>query len=149
MACASFEIWTLRCILTSISQRIMRLGRGRRLGQVCIQIWQSLRMLGPSVQVAQVLAKAVSIRRLVFTRKTDRYFNRSKGGSSKEKEPQGAWKQRVKYRQMLVSSFIFFYLFSVSIELKNIVPYSKSEDCCFMCKEKLKIERDQCISSGN
>ena len=28
------------------------------------------------------------------------------------------------------------------IELKNIVPYSKSEDCCFMCKEKLKIERD-------
>lgn len=31
-----------------------------------------------------------------------------------------------------------------NVELKNIVPYSKKdkEDCCFMCKEKLKIERD-------
>lgn len=35
-----------------------------------------------------------------------------------------------------------------NIELKNIVPYSKTEDCCFMCKEKLKIERDQYISNG-
>jgi len=35
-----------------------------------------------------------------------------------------------------------------ALEHKNIVPYSKKEDKCFVCNEKLKVERDRCVSSG-
>lgn len=31
--------------------------------------------------------------------------------------------------------------------LKNIVPYTRGEDCCFLCKEKLRVERDRTIQA--
>ena len=33
--------------------------------------------------------------------------------------------------------FVNFYLFFL-----DIVPYSSNETCCYMCKEKLKVEKD-------
>ena len=68
------------------------------------------------------------------------------GGFNKVKVLWDVLRQNLKYRQILVSLFsILFLIFMniiANIELKNIVPYSKNEDTCFICKEKLKIERD-------
>ena len=81
--------------------------------------------------------------------RTDPYFKASMDGYIKEKEHRDVSKLSLRYNPTQVSKFIIFNsCFYIKLELKNIVPYSKTEDSCFMCKEKLKIERDQCISNG-